>query len=163
MIDLKFRRDERFADGIETIRCFNYLFLLCCLLISCNMKTDKQLTEKWKHEVMETEKAFAELVRKEGMHKAFVSFAAADAALMRNNELVLGKKNIDIFYTGQSSRNLKWTVEFVDVSASGDMAYTYGHYSFSSVDEDGGHKEDRGVFHTVWKRQQDGSWKFVYD
>ncbi len=127
------------------------------------MKTDHQLKQSWKEEIMETEQSFAELVRKEGIHEAFVRYAAADAVLMRNNKLVQGKKNIDLFYAGQSSRNLKWTVEFVDVSASGDLAYTYGRYSFTSVDQDGLQKEDRGVFHTVWKRQEDGSWKFVYD
>lgn len=147
----------------HAVRCLNYLFLFCCLLNSCSVKTDQKMMQSWKQEVLETEKEFAELVGKEGIHKAFVLYAAEDAVLMRNNELIRGKKNIDIFYAGQFTRNLKWTVEFVDVSASGDMAYTYGHYSFTSVDQEGLKKEDRGVFHTVWKRQEDGSWKFVYD
>ncbi len=163
MTDLRSRGGKRFIFRWDTIGCSNYLFLLCCLFISCNMKTDKQLPQAWKEEVLEAERAFAELVSKEGIHRAFVSFAAEEAVLMRNNKLVQGKKNIDVFYADQSSRNLKWAVEFVDVAASGDLAYTYGHYTFSSIDGDGNQKEDRGIFHTVWKRQKDGSWKFVYD
>jgi ketosteroid isomerase-like protein len=43
------------------------------------------------------------------------------------------------------------------------MAYTYGSYIFTTIDASGNKQESRGKFHTVWKKQADGSWKFVYD
>jgi ketosteroid isomerase-like protein len=52
---------------------------------------------------------------------------------------------------------------FVDVAASGDLAYTYGQYTISSKDENGKEITKSGVFHTVWKQQSDGSWKYVWD
>ena len=51
----------------------------------------------------------------------------------------------------------------MDVSESGDLAYTYGKYTFSAFDSNAKKIEAKGIFHTVWKRQEDGSWKFVYD
>ena len=58
---------------------------------------------------------------------------------------------------------LEWLPDFIDVAKSGDLAYTYGKYTFSSKDTTGAIVKSDGVFHTVWKRQSDGTWKFVWD
>ena len=58
---------------------------------------------------------------------------------------------------------LIWKPDFVDVSASGDLAYTYGAYTYSYKDSTGAIVEQGGIFHTVWKRQADGGWRFVWD
>jgi len=127
------------------------------------MKTDKNAVEKWKQEILATEQSFAKMVKEEGIHQAFITYAAEDAVLMRNNELVLGKKNISLHYEKRTSKNLIWVPDFVDVALSGDLGYTYGHYTFSYTDPDGNAVESKGVFHTVWKRQPDGKWLFVWD
>ena len=122
------------------------------------METDKNAVEKWKQEILETEQNFAKMVKKEGLHQAFITYAAEDAVLMRNNDLVLGKKNISLFYENQTSKSLIWVPDFVDVALSGDLGYTYGRYTFSHTDADGKVVDSQGVFHTVWKRQPDGKW-----
>jgi hypothetical protein len=43
------------------------------------------------------------------------------------------------------------------------MAYTYGQHTFEATDDSGGIIEDTGIFHTVWKRQPDGQWRYVWD
>ena len=101
--------------------------------------------------------------KNKGLHDAFLAFAAEDATLMRNNELIIGKIAIDSFYLGKTSKGLIWQPDFIDVSTSGDLGYSYGHYTFSYVDSLGSEQENKGVFHTVWKRQEDGTWKFVWD
>jgi len=58
---------------------------------------------------------------------------------------------------------LDWTPDFVDVSESEDMAYSYGGYSFSALSSKGDTINSSGIFHTVWKKQLDGSWKYVWD
>ena len=60
----------------------------------------------------------------EGIHKAFTTFTAKDAVLMRNNKLIEGLKNIDEHYKKQNSKGLSWSPDFVDVAASGDLGYT---------------------------------------
>jgi len=127
------------------------------------MEDPSALKESWKNEIMQVESDFAELLEKEGLHAAFIAYAANDAVLMRNNQLIIGRDSIDLKYTGENSKGLNWKPEFVDVSDSGDMAYTYGYYSFKFVDKEGNPSESKGVFHTVWKRQKDKTWKFVWD
>ncbi|MBL7111012.1 MAG: DUF4440 domain-containing protein [Bacteroidales bacterium] len=59
--------------------------------------------------------------------------------------------------------SLVWEPEFVDVEESGDLGYTYGSFVFTAKDSTGNDIESKGVFHTVWKRQADGEWRFVWD
>ena len=61
------------------------------------------------------------------------------------------------------TETLSWKPDFIDVSDSGDMAYTYGKALYTYTDSLGVTKEYPALFHTVWKRQEDGSWKFVWD
>ncbi len=140
-----------------------FIILVCLSFYSCNMKPNKISIEKWKQEILETEKSFAKMAREEGLQKAFMTYAAEDAVLMRNDDLVIGKNNIDLLYENQTSKGLAWIPDFVDVAKSGDLGYTYGHYTFSYFDSSGKAIESKGIFHTVWKRQPDGIWRFVWD
>jgi len=116
---------------------------------------------------METEKAFEKMANTEGLKKAFSFYAAEDAVLERNDVLIKGKLNIEKSFNKASSENkkvsLSWTPDFIDVSNSGDLAYTYGKYQYSTTDPTGNTKTTEGIFHTVWKRQIDGQWKYVWD
>lgn len=129
------------------------------------MKVDK--IEKWKSEITETEQEFSDMVKKEGIPKAFLRYAANDVVLMRNNSLIIGKESLRNYYknksTGLSNDQLTWKPDFVYVASSGDVGYTYGKYIYTTTDSIGNIKNIEGVFHTVWKRQKDGKWRFVWD
>jgi len=137
------------------------------LLFSCNAESEKDAVEKWKKEIVEAEHNFALMAAEEGISKAFMAYAAEDAVLMRNNKLHIGKENLSLLFESQASKpmdeKLSWKPDFVDVSASGDLGYTYGQFTYSFTDSTGTTLESKGVFHTVWKRQADGSWRFVWD
>jgi len=140
------------------------MFLLASpLVFACNPEADS--VEKWKNEIIETEKSFSALAQEEGMAKAFLTYAAEDAVLMRNNALIIGKEALSESFQSAGTENgtLAWTPEFVDVAASGDLGYTYGNFIYTSTDSLGNEHVAEGVFHTVWKRQSDGTWKFVWD
>ena len=135
---------------------------------SCNQKSDiPSSRESWKQEIRDTELAFSALSEEKGVRTAFLTYAAEDAVLMRNNRLVIGKQAIQDRFDARNQEDnqatLTWSPDFVDVSEAGDLGYTYGPYLYSYVDSLGQKQESRGVFHTVWKRQHDGSWKFVWD
>ena len=138
-----------------------YLALIFMLLLGCQQPTTSM--EQWKEEIRDAEKAFAQMAKEKGIHDAFLAFADEEAVLLRGTQLVIGIDSIDAFLKNQVSKSLVWTPDFVQVSASGDLGYTYGKYSFSYKDENGGEQINKGYFHTVWKRQPDGSWKFVWD
>ena len=144
-------------------RLFYFTIAACFILISCKTKPNEKSIEKWKQEIRETELKFAKMAKDEGIEKAFTTYAAEDAVLMRNNDLIIGLENIEIHYKNQTSKGLDWAPDFVDVAASGDLGYTYGHYTYSYIDSTGKAAEDKGIFHTVWKRQADGNWRFVWD
>ncbi|MBS1597398.1 MAG: nuclear transport factor 2 family protein [Bacteroidetes bacterium] len=118
-----------------------------------------------KNELLKMEKEFSDYVQQEGIAAGFAKYAAPDAVVNRNGNLISGRDKINEFYNQARSKKdkLSWTADFADVSASGDLGYTYGKYIYVAYDSAGNTKEYKGIFHTVWKRQKDGSWKFVYD
>ncbi len=142
------------------------LLFIFLLSYSCDTGVKEDSIEKWKSEIVETEKAFADLVQKEGIPAGFLAFAADDVVLNRGKRLIIGKEALAESYKNTSKQpgvNLSWIPDFVDVSSSGDLGYTYGKYVYAITDSTGHTEEDTGVFHTVWKRQSDGTWRFVWD
>lgn len=138
------------------------VLLLSPILFAC--QSQEENLEKWKQEIVETEKEFTAMAQKEGIPLAFLAFAAEDAVLMRNNTLVIGKEALKESFQGSPENvSLSWKPDFVDVAASGDLGYTYGKFVYTLTDSLGNENVMEGVFHTVWKRQADGNWKFVWD
>lgn len=120
----------------------------------------------WKDEIINTEKDFAERVNRDGIGRAFLFYADSDAVLMRGNRLIKGVKAISEYFDDPFFKKVVemfWKPEFVDVSGLGDLGYTYGRYTLKYREDSGKMVEDTGAFHTVWKRQADGNWKFVWD
>lgn len=144
-----------------------YSLFVLIMLNSCSQAPDAATLERWKQEIRDVEEDFADMAQREGIPQAFLYYAAEDAVLMRGDKLYMGKQELEELFAGNTSsprdENLSWSPDFVDISASGDLGYTYGHYTYSYTDSTGANAEQTGVFHTVWKRQPDGSWRFVWD
>lgn len=151
----------------------NYIIVptvLCVLTFwSCDSGKEKNdvSQQKWKDEINTTEKEFARMAIDEGIPAAFLEYAADDAVLLRNNNLIIGREALRESYSGQKAGgtkvSLSWSPDFVDVSLSGDLGYTYGKYTYTATDSVGHTNVVEGIFHTVWKRQPDGKWRFVWD
>ncbi len=141
------------------------LLITCFIILGCNENEKTVDPEKWKSEIISVEKSFNDMAQEKGLAQAFEYYAAENGVIKRGKKIIQGSSTIGEWYKKdtQPNESLSWTPTFVDVSNSGDMAYTYGDYVFKYQDSLGNKKESRGIFHTVWKRQQDGSWKFVYD
>ena len=149
---------------IRPIKCSKWLlFFVIISIFSCDIARDKNRRES--QEIKALEKEFMEKVREWGVRDAFVHSADDSAVLLRNNRLVKGKREIEAYYDQSSFQGIKlvWEPEFVEVTRCGDLAYTYGPYTYSSKDSTGNEMVSRGIFHTIWKKQKDGSWKYVFD
>jgi ketosteroid isomerase-like protein len=144
---------------------FSFIALLILLFFGCDTPDTNTNMEQWKAEIMEVEKAFNHMAQQEGVAKAFLFYAADDGVIMRGNNVIKGKAAIGQWTEEniQADQRLSWKPSFVEVSQSGDLAYTYGDYTFSYPDTLGEIITTTGIFHTVWKRQADGDWKFVWD
>jgi len=98
--------------------------------------------------------------------QGYISYYADDAVEVPNGEgLIQGKANIakTMAFLDDKTNHLTWTPVGADISASGDLGYTYGTYEFRSLDKDGKAVVDRGKYTSIWKKQKDGSWKVVLD
>lgn len=139
------------------------LFLICIpALVSCKHAAE---IDAAKNEILQTEKAFEEMASEKGLAEAFYYFADQNAAIRRGNDsLIIGKENIKLYYDKNSNPNakLRWTPDFIEVSDCGTLGYTYGKYLFTVQDSTGKNIEYKGIFHTVWKKQNN-DWKYVWD
>jgi len=136
------------------------------LIIGCAQKKTLANPEKIKTEVFNAEADFNNLAASKGIAEAFYTFADDDAVIKRENDtLIKGKENIKMYYSQPKFQNasVTWKPDFVSVSEDGTQAYTYGKYIWTVKDFVGNKKDFKGVFHTVWKRQKDGNWKYVWD
>lgn len=138
-------------------------YALLLLLAACGQPVDK---EKVKAEVMAVEQAFEQMAAEKGIAVAFAHFAAADAVIKREHDtLIHGPEGIRHYYSKPNMLRAKvtWTPEHVEVAEDGSMASTYGQYLWTMPADSGAPVEFSGVFHTVWKRQASGEWKYVWD
>lgn len=142
------------------------LIILTSISLSCTTKIDTKTAEDYKNEIAKAEKDFEKMVAEKGIAAGFHHFADANAVIKRENDtLIIGKENIQKYYSEPKYKNatVSWFPDFITVSESGDMGYTYGKYRWEMKDADGNIKKANGVFHTVWKRQNNGNWKYVWD
>ncbi len=143
----------------------NPLFLIVAmiLLVACNATRTK---EEYKAEIVKVETEFQSMAAEKGVAEAFSYYADENGVIKRDNDsLIKGKDAIRNYYSNPLYKHVRviWSPDYVEVAKGGDMAYTYGRYKWVLVDEQGSKKEYTGVFHTVWKRQVDGSWRYVWD
>ena len=72
---------------------------------------------------------------------------------------IVGRAAIAEVYAKIPGSPLTWEPTRAEIAASGDLGYTFGNYKIRTGDEVRSH----GVYVTVWKKQPDGSWKYVLD
>ena len=151
---------------IHKITAAIILSYILCISCSSKKKDTGDQTEKAKQEIAQAEKDFNKMADEKGIAEAFTWFADSNATIRRRNDsLIHGKNEILNFFSAASFKNatVSWTPDFIDVSKDGTLGYTYGRYLWQSKDSAGKVDSARGVFHTVWKKQKDGSWRFVWD
>ncbi len=141
------------------------LIFILFLLTACSTGFDKLQMEKARKEIVQTERDFEMMAETKGLSAAFSYYADSAATLSRGNYVIHGKDSIRIFYLAPRYNGVKleWKPDFVEVSTSADLGYTYGKYTFTTSDSTGQVVRSKGIFHTVWKKQANNQWRFVWD
>jgi len=114
-------------------------------------------------DLIKLDKKFSDLSRERGMKYAFMEYAADSAVLLQRNIMpIVGKEAIYKTFEAFSDTGftLTWEPLFAEISKSGDLGYTYGLYTHLVKS---GNSQARGKYVTIWKRQADGSWKYILD
>jgi ketosteroid isomerase-like protein len=123
-------------------------------------------TGEGKEEILNTDKAFSELSKAKGMKHAFLEYAADEVVILRKNSFPqLGKNAMAERFRSFSDTGftLTWEPLFADVATSGDMGYSYGIYTSTSMDSLGNSIVEQGTYVSVWKKDKAGKWKYVLD
>ena len=115
---------------------------------------------RWKNEILATDSAFSRSSSEQGTKKAFIEYMDNDGILLRPSHLpLIGAQAIEyLTESSDTGYTLTWQPSAAQVSASGDLGYSYGIYHLQLQDT-----LIRGTYVSIWKKQADGKWKFILD
>lgn len=108
--------------------------------------------------LVSAEYSFADQAGRNGLKSAFLSNMADDATVfdplpVNGREAWLRKP------IGAPDAKLMWRPVFAEISSSGDLGYTTGPWTYMKAGKALAH----GTYFTIWRREADGTWKFILD
>jgi ketosteroid isomerase-like protein len=100
-----------------------------------------------------------------GIGEAFVRYADAEATSMPAGALpVTGREAIRRqFAVAPAGATLSWKPFRAEVSQGADLGYTLVTYEYRARGPAGKPDVRNGKYCSIWKKQPDGSWKWVVD
>ena len=114
-------------------------------------------------EMVLTEQAFSRMAAEKNIRDAFMAFIADDGLLFRPGATNGKKWMLDHPVPPSDKRpGLAWQPAFAGMAAAGDLGFTTGPWEGKS-DVNDEKPSAYGHFVTLWKKQADGTWKFVVD
>jgi ketosteroid isomerase-like protein len=120
--------------------------------------------ERARQSLLEADRAFCRLSLTTDVPTAFGLTMAEGATLLRTGlEPMTGREAILAHFAAWPGGTLRWEPTFADVAASGDLGYTLGTYEYRATSAEGQPEVSTGHYVTIWRKQADGSWKFVFD
>jgi ketosteroid isomerase-like protein len=141
--------------------------LLCHLPLTSGAEAPAKPASKevLKAELARMEDVFCAMAKEKGILAAFEYFAAPDVAFVdtdprRFRGLAAVRERMGPDQPGVS---LTWSALFTDVSDDGTLGYNWGRYEWRGPGADGKERVRTGFFLTIWKRQPDGTWRYVMD
>lgn len=111
-----------------------------------------------------TDLAFSQMSEEEGIKKAFAYYADEDVVrLVEGAEPTVGKEALIKHFSGvdESVVTLSWKPIKAEIAQSADLGYTYGKFYLTLTDSV--ETTSTGFYVSIWKKQKDGSWKYVLD
>ncbi|MFD2574095.1 YybH family protein [Spirosoma soli] len=117
-------------------------------------------------EIREADQNFSILSEKQGMARAFTTYAADDVIKLNDGAApTIGFDSLraQMARMPRDGSKLTWQVLKADAAQSGELGYSFGQWMLTNKDEAGKKSARHGVYVTVWKRQRNGQWRFVLD
>jgi ketosteroid isomerase-like protein len=143
------------------------LGLLLIVFAACLFKRKPQPPPNLEREkliLMDADRAFSKMSEEEGMKAAFMDYIDSNGVLLRPGRYpVVGADAVD-FLSQLNDRDytMQWEPAGVEIAKSGELGYTYGTYKV--IYKTGASDSTfYGTYVNVWRRQEDGRWKYVLD
>lgn len=134
--------------------------LLSVLTVGTLQVAEAQFANPDLNAMVGAEHAFATMAKDKNTRDAFLYFLHDDAVTVDAGGPVTGKTRLR--KQSPNASLLSWEVSFGDISSDGDLGYDTGPWKYyanraDSVPVAWGH------FHSIWKKQSDGTWKNMLD
>jgi ketosteroid isomerase-like protein len=115
--------------------------------------------------LLRTDREFSRRSAEKGRAEAFLAYMAEGAMyLPPGAKPVTDREEVRRHLSqGPPDLVLTWEPIFAEVSTAGDLGCTIGEWKATGTVRDGKPFVSRGKYLTVWKRQADGTWKWVTD
>ena len=117
-------------------------------------------------DVLAADRAFAALAKAKGPRAAFTEYADPQAIMFQAGVgPVKGIAAIGQVFEEPPAATPVWAPEAAEVAASGDLAYSWGPFTWTPVPGGplAGKPPFTGYYVSIWKKQPDGRWKWVID
>ena len=134
------------------------LIILSALALTCTAIADASDAVRCR------EIAFSKSVEARDI-SAFTSFIDADARFVGNSALhgpAAIAEGWAVFFAADGPI-IKWRPQFVEVLEDETLALTRGPFLMTTHDELGVETEHWGTFNSVWRLNDDGEWRVVFD
>lgn len=141
------------------------VIILFVFLFACGGDKNEE-KKKYMEEIMNVDRQFSEMSVKKGYPEAFIAYAADDVVIMNQNAYpIMGKEAVIEHYSKRKGTKtvLTWEPTKADIAESNDIGYTFGTWKMTAKDSTGKELIFEGNYSTIWKKQGDGSWKYVLD
>ena len=111
--------------------------------------------------IIRADSAFSELSDAKGLATGFAAYAAPDGALLSGafGPDAIGKAQEG----GPKDMRAHWRAVGAGMAGSMDLGFTVGSAEFRFAGDDGKPTVGYTKYLTIWKRQPDGEWKWVFD
>ena len=119
------------------------------------------MTKSRTEQLLERDHSYASVVAKDGLSKAFDTYAAPHARLYLPEKLPFLGRAASVEALTAAKGVVTYKASAGDVSRSGDLGYTHGTYEKSSADGSAKIVES-GSYVRIWSLL-DGSWQVVLD
>lgn len=148
-----------------------FVLIIAAILIIFNAGGDKgtkeqKMIEPNRQSLLNADRDFYKASALNGTGKAFIDFADDSAVILRQNQYPsIGKQELAKYWLNHEYNKtpLTWEPLKAEVSPDGKLGYTLGKWTYISPNKSGAIDTTFGNYVTIWKKQSDGSWKYVLD
>ncbi|HEY6765846.1 MAG TPA: DUF4440 domain-containing protein [Candidatus Sulfotelmatobacter sp.] len=150
------------------MKTFPLVFIAALILVVVSMPRSEPAhasTKDGAETLKQLESEFMKAAAERGS-QGYMSYYADEAVEVPNGaDTISGKPAIakTMGFLDDKNNHLTWIPVGADMSSSGDLGYTYGTFEFRSLGKNGKTEISHGKYTSIWKKQNDGSWKVVLD
>ncbi len=140
--------------------------ILIIINVQHNKKDGSSLFEKYRQSLIKADNDFYEYSTENGTGRAFIDFADDSVILLRQQQYpIISKNELVKHYLNRDNEitPLKWKPIKAVASLDGSLGFTFGKWEYKDIDKNGKKTTSYGNYVTIWKKQKDGTWKYVLD